>query len=277
MAQGRDEHRMVFDIRGRRGVAIKVVYAILALLMVASLFLVTGAINLNTLFGSNTGGESAASSFQKQAVKIEAKLKKEPEDEDLLASLTRTRVNAANSMRNAILSSGSQSQGDVEELKQELAQVSEDWSRYTAAASEPSVGIAAQVSPALFQLAELASSGTEARENVTAAAEAQEIITEKRPSVNAWSTLSYDLLFKGDFKGAEEAKEETAKLSSTKFARENYENQYEETEKSARRFDKQLKLEKASKATESGGEGGGKNALETPALGGLGGTSLGGE
>ena len=89
---------MVFDIRGRRGVAVKFVYAILAMLMVASLFLVTGAINLNTIFGNGSTGESAASSFQKQAENIEAKLKKEPESEDLLASLTRTRINAANSM-----------------------------------------------------------------------------------------------------------------------------------------------------------------------------------
>ncbi len=57
MAQ--DEHRMVFDIRGRRRHVVKAVYAILAILMAASLFLVTGVFNPNTLFGTSSG-ESAA-------------------------------------------------------------------------------------------------------------------------------------------------------------------------------------------------------------------------
>ena len=46
MAQGNNEHRMVFDIRGRRRHVVKFVYAILAILMAGSLFLVTGAINI---------------------------------------------------------------------------------------------------------------------------------------------------------------------------------------------------------------------------------------
>src|ERR1700742_5136821 len=99
MAQGNNEHRMVFDIRGRRRHVVKVVYAILALLMVASLFLVTGAINVNTLFGgSNTSGESAVSSLEKEAERIEAKSAKEPENTDLLANLTRARISVANAM-----------------------------------------------------------------------------------------------------------------------------------------------------------------------------------
>ena len=131
---GRDEHRMVFDIRGRRGAAIKIVYAILALLMVASLFLVTGAVNINTLFGNNNTGESAASSFEKQAEGIEARLAKSPGDEDLLANLTRTRINTANAM---ITNGEGESQDGVEEVKQQLALASEDWSKYAAAAKEP--------------------------------------------------------------------------------------------------------------------------------------------
>ena len=91
---------------------VKIVYAILALLMVASLFLVTGAINLNTLFGSSSSGESAVSSLEEQAERIETKLVKEPENEDLLASLTRTRINTANAM---ITAGAGESQSGVEE------------------------------------------------------------------------------------------------------------------------------------------------------------------
>ena len=108
-----------------------------------------------------------------------------------------------------------------------------------------------------------------------AATEAQEIVAETRPSVNSLSTLSYYQLFTGDFKAAEEAERRSGvKLSGTKFEREKFENQYEEVEKNAREFDKQLKLEKVQ--SESGGEGG-KEALEKPSLGGLGGATLGTE
>lgn len=261
---------MVFDIRGRRRHVVKVVYAILAILMAASLFLVTGAINLNSIFGTSSSGESAAASFEKQAEHIETKLVKSPEDEDLLAGLTRSRINAANSM---ITNGQGGSAGGVEEIKHQLALASEGWSKYVDAASEPSAGLAVQVSPAMFQLAELSASGAEALENVKAATEAEQIVAEQRNDLNSWSTLALYALFAQNFELAEEAKEEAVKLANTKFERESFENKYEEVEKSAREFGKRLKLEKAANSQSGGG---GKESLESP-IQGLGGTSLGGE
>src|SRR6478735_3281278 len=98
MAQGNKEHRMLFDIRGRRRHVVKVVYAILAILMAASLFLVTGVLSPSALFGGGSSGESAAQSFEKQAEAIEARLVKTPGEENLYANLTRARINVANSM-----------------------------------------------------------------------------------------------------------------------------------------------------------------------------------
>jgi hypothetical protein len=268
MAQ--DEHRMVFDIRGRRRHVVKAVYAILAILMAASLFLVTGVFNPNTLFGSGSGGESAATSFEKQAENIEAKLAKTPGDEALMANLTRTRINAANSM---ITNGEGQSQDGVEKIKHQLALSSEDWSNYVDVASEPSAGLAIQVAPALFQLAEISTNAEESLENVRGATEAEQIVAEKRNDLNSWSTLSFYALFAQNYKLAEEAKEEAVKLANTKFERESFENQYDEVEKNAKEFGKRLKLEKASKATQGGG--GGKESLENP-IQGLGGPTLGG-
>jgi hypothetical protein len=265
MAQ--NEHRMVFDIRGRRRHVVKVVYAILAILMAASLFLVTGAININSIFGGNSGGESAAQSFEKQAERIEAKLAKEPGNEDLMANLTRTRINTANSM----ITAGVESQGEVEEVKQQLAQASQDWSKYLAATNEPSAGLAIQASQALFQLAEISTNSQESLENVKAAAGAEEIVAEARNDLNSWSTLALYQLFSQNYKAAEEAKEKASKLAGTKFERENFENQYEEVEKNAKAFGKQLKLEKA---TNSSSKEAGKESLENP-FQGLGG-GLGG-
>jgi len=261
---------MVFDIRGRRRHVVKVVYALLAILMAGSLFLVTGAINVNSLFGSGSSGESAVSSFEKEAERIEEKLKKEPGEEVLLGNLTRARINAANAM----ISEGVESQGELEEVKHQLALVSEDWSEYVTAAKEPSAGIAIQAAPALFQMAELSSNGQEALENVTAAVEAQEIVAEKRPSLNSYSTLAFWVPFTQNYKAAEGALKKATGYANTKFERESLENKYEEVEKNAKKFGKELEAEKAAK-----GKSAGKESLESP-LQGLGtgtGTGLTGE
>ena len=269
MARGSNEHRMVFDIRGRRGNVVKVVYAILAFLMVASLFLVTGAINIGSILGSSSTGESAVSAFEKEAEKLEAKLEKTPGDEKVLGNLTRARINAANSMINTATSNSNQL---AEEVKQQLAFASEDWTEYVkATGGEPSGGIAVQAAPALFQLAELASTTDEAAENVKAATEAQEVVAEKTPSLNSWSTLAFYKLFTQDYKGAEAALAEAKKLAGNKFERESLENKYKEVEKNAKEFGKQQKAEKATKS-----ESAGKESLENP-ISGLNGTSLGGE
>jgi translation initiation factor 2 alpha subunit (eIF-2alpha) len=267
MAQGSKQGRMVFDIRGRRRHVVKAVYAILALLMVASLFLVTGAVNLNSLFGGASTGESAVTSFEQQAENIEAKLAKSPGDEDLLASLTRTRINTANAM---ITGGAGESEGGVEEVKQQLAQASEDWSEYVKVAAEPSAGLAIQAAPALFQLAELSSSSAEALENIKAATEAQKIVAETRPSLNSYSTLAIYTVFTQNYKAAEEALKKATAEANTKFERESLENKYEEVEKNAKEFGKGLKAEQVTKS-----ESAGKETLERP-FEGLGTTGLGG-
>lgn len=256
MAQGDKEHRMVFDLRGRRRYVVKVSYAILAILMALSLFLVTGAVNLGSLFGTSSSSQTAVKGFEEQAGRLEKKLAKSPGDEGLLAGLTRTRVNIANSM---ITNGAGESQSGVEEVKQQLAQVSEDWSQYQKATSKPSPGLAIQVAPALFQLAELSVGGDAALENVKAAAEAQKAVAEGRPSLNSWSTLAIYTLFTQDFKAANAAIEKATKYAHTKFERETIENKFDEVEKNAKKFGKQLKLEEAAKSKS------GKESLEQPA------------
>ncbi len=271
MAQGSNEHRMVFDIRGRRRHVVKVVYAILALLMVASLFLVTGAINLNSLFGTASTGESAAQVAEKQAVAIEERIKKEPAKEEvLLSNLTRARVAVANSL----ISEGVSSQTGVEEVRTQLSKASEDWSNYLAAAKEPSAGTAALVAPAMFQLAEISTSTNQSLENVKVAAEAQTMVAEQRPSLGTWSNAAIYTLFTLDFKKAEERKEKATELATSKFERESFENKYEEVEKNAKEFGKEVKLEEVNKKSQQS-ETSGKEALSNPLN--LGGSPLTGE
>jgi tetratricopeptide (TPR) repeat protein len=272
MAQRGDEHRMVFDIRGRRRHVVKFAYAILAILMALSLFLVTGIGNIGSLFGSNSSSGSPAAAYEEQAERIETKLKKEPESEDLLLSLSRARATAGNTLISTGAAEGSDG---VAEIRSQLNQASDAWSKYLKSTKEPSPGGAQIMAPALFTLAQASTSSKEAEENIEAAAEAEEIVAKARPSLNSWSTLAEYEVFTGDYKAAKEATEKATKYANTKFERESLENKLTELEKSAREFQKGLKEEEKAKTEAAKVEAaGGNGAAGANPLNGIGGSSL---
>jgi hypothetical protein len=266
MASGGKEHRMVFDIRGRRKHVVKVVYAILAVLMGASLFLVVGPVNIGNFFGNESGGGNPAAAFEEQAERIEHRLQKNPEDADQMLALTRARINAGN----VLVEETSGGRFLKPEGREQLELASEAWSDYLGTADKPSATGAQQMSATLFTLAQTSPSGPEAENNIKAATEAQKIVAEQRPSLGSLSTLALYTMYTFDYAAANQAGREAVKFAHSKFERENFENQLEEVEKKAKGFQEQLKeLEKASK-------GGGKGGLGNPLGGGLtGGTSLG--
>jgi hypothetical protein len=267
-AGGGEQRRMVFDIRGRgRRNVVKVVYAILALLMVLSLFLVVGPFNVANLFG---GGESSnpSAAFVEQAETIERKLRKEPEDSALLLSLTKARINAGNA--SAQLNSETGAAEVTEEGKVELQRASEAWSKYLKATDEPTAGGAQAAAPMFFTLAQLARTGPEAENNLHAAAKAQQIVAEQRPSLGSLSTLAIYRNYAFDYPGAKQAEKEAEKYANTKFERENLGNELSQIEKRAKEFQKQLaELAKESKKAQAEGKGSIANPLaEGSPLGG---------
>jgi tetratricopeptide (TPR) repeat protein len=260
---------MVFDIRGKRRHVVKVVYAILALLMGASLFLVVGPLNIGELIGTSSSTSSAAKPFEEQAERIELKLKKSPEDADLLAALTRARINAGNSSV-AVNSEGRQV--ITTEAVQQYQLASEAWSRYVKATDEPSVGVAQVAAPTFVTLAEASGIG-ELEANLGAAVEAQQIVADARPSVGTLTNLAIYQYFAFDYKQAHKTEAKALALAEDKFQRESIENQLQEYEKRAKELQKQLKsAEQAAQSAGGGSEGGA--SLENP-LNSLGGASLG--
>ena len=73
MAAKDGERRMLFDIRGRRKHVLRVVYAILALLMGGSLFLVVGPFNLAELIGGVQSGMGYLGAATLKEVKTQAR------------------------------------------------------------------------------------------------------------------------------------------------------------------------------------------------------------
>lgn len=254
MAKGGNEHRMVFDIRGRRKHVVKVVYAILAVLMAASLFLVVGPVNIGNLLGtSGSSSGNNAKPYEEQAEKVERELKKNPENPELLQQLTRAQIKAGN------YSIGVNSSGEQEltvAAVQHWQKASESWSKYLKASQEAEPSLAQLMSTTLFTLASNASRSTsEALSNVAAAAEAQQIYAEKKPSLNSLSTLAFYAAFAQDYKTSEQAGKEAVKLANTKFERENLENKLEQVTKQAHKFGKQVKeAEKEANKKKKSGE-----------------------
>lgn len=256
---------MLFDLRsGRRRGLVKVVYGVLAVLMGASLFLTVGPVNIGEIFGNSSGSSTdAAQIYEEQAERLEVKLKKDPENPDLLASLTRANINAGNAGVTQNEQTGENSVST--EALESYQKADQAWTEYLDATKEPSPGLAQVVAPMLFQLAEIATSYPEAETRLGAATEAQKISTEARPTLNSLATLARYTYLTGDFKAAEKLRAEALQKANSKSEREAIENFLDESEKVAHTFVKSAKAaEKAEKAN------GGKpsESLENPLSGG---------
>lgn len=271
---GDDEHKMLFDIRGRRKNVVKVVYAILALLMGASLILFLGP----GVFGVGGPGDAGnpAEASEERAERLEVKLKKEPDNPDLLLALTRAQISAGTS-----LAEQNPETGEIAittEARQQWEKASESWSEYLEATDEPTAGAAQLMANTLFSLAQTSRSSREAKVNIEAAVDAQQIVADDRPSIGALSTLSLYKLFEFDYAGAEADNEAAKKLASSKFQEKQLDNQFKEITKNAKAFEetleKEKKLNEEAKEGAAGTEGEQQNPLGG-ALGPSGGTTLG--
>jgi hypothetical protein len=262
------ERRMVFDTRGRRKHVIRVVYAILALLMGASLFLVVGPFNVANLIGGSSSTSSAAKVLHEQAQRIERRLARSPGDEQLLLSLTRARINAGNA--EVEQTSETETPTITPEAKRDFEAATEAWSRYLKqAGSEASATGAQLVASTWFRLAEGSATVGEAAENVAKAAATQRIAARSRPSLNSLSTLAIYEYFAGDFAAGDAATKQAAAKTGSKTEAKGVERQLAQYRRRGKQFAKQKK-EVAKLERERG-----KEALENP-FSGFGGSSLGG-
>lgn len=254
---------MLFDIRGRRKHVVRVVYAILALLMGASLFLVVGPFNIGNLVGGGT--TNAAKVLQEQSERTEQKLRREPENETLLLALTRSRITAANSLTEVNPETGLTSL--TPEGRQELERGVEAWGSYLKQAKEPRANTALLVSQAYFSLAESPSSGfEEVVENIEGAARTQRLAAEAQPTINSLTTLAIYEYYAGNFAAGDKAVKQAEAKAPTKAEAKEVGKQMAEYRKRGQAFEKQKQLAEKEEAKT------GKERLQNP-LGGLSGST----
>jgi hypothetical protein len=236
MASG-GERRMLFDTRGKRRHVIRVVYAILALLMGASLFLVVGPVNIGSLFGESSGSGSASKVFDEQAERIEGRLAKDPNDEQLLLALTRARINSGNSQ--IATTSETEVPTVTTEAREAFEAGSEAWNRYLKQADEPSATAAQLVAGTFFRLAEASASVLEAEENVAKATKAQKVAAEQSPNLGSLSTLAIYQYFNSEFAGGDKTAKRASAEAPSKAEAKNIEKQLAEYRKNGEKFDEQ--------------------------------------
>jgi hypothetical protein len=255
---------MLFDIRGRRKNVIRVVYAILALLMGASLFLVVGPVNLGSLIGNSSSTE-ASKVLDEQAERVESRLRAEPDNPSLLLALARSRVAAGN----AQVETNPQTGEPVitPDAQQDFDRATEAWNRYLKQTGTPNPSAALLMANTYFTLARSGTSIEEISADLNGAAAAQRLAVEARPSVGLLTTLATYEYFTGNVKAAEKAGNE-AKSKATKQERKQVEEQLTEF----RRRGKQWANEKKRVAKLEREQG--KEALQNP-FGGLGGSTSG--
>lgn len=259
------ERRLVFDTRGKRKHVVRVVYAILALLMGGSLFLVVGPVNIGELFGNSSTTSSASKLFDEQAERIEGRLVKDPNNEQLLLALTRARINGGNSQIETV--SETEVPTVTPEALKDFEAGSEAWSRYLKNAKEPSPTAAQLVAGTFFRLAESSTSLLESEENIAKATKAQKIAAEQSPSLGSLSTLAIYQYFNGEFAVGDKTTKQAAAQSSSKAEAKNIEKQLAEFRERGKKYDKQKQeLAKVQKEV-------GKEQLKNPL--GLNGTSAG--
>ncbi len=268
----KDEHRMLFDLRGKRRNVVKVVYAILAVLMGLSLLLIAGPLPFGDIFGNEDAREIAKEQNEERVERIEAKLAKNPDDANLLLNLTRAHITAAGNLVEEV---APEQLALTPESRQEYERAASTWDEYLEATDEPNVGTAQQMSNTFLQLAETATNLQDSERNIVAAAEAQEIVADRRPSIGALGTLALFTTFTFDYAGAERINDEAMKFATSKIEREQLQNQFDEAKKRAEKYEKELRreerLQKQFRESQQGAEGkapGGSGAINPFGIGG---------
>lgn len=270
MAKGGGENKMLFDLRsGRRRNVVKVVYATLAVLMGLSLFLVIGGFNIAELF-SSSGGTDATEVFEEDAERIEAKLQKEPENSQLLLSLTRTRINAGNSLYGG--EPGAEVRTVTPEAVEQLRLAADAWERYLGTTDKPSASGALLMGPTMLVLAENARSTQESKENAEAAVEAASIVAEQRPNLNSLSTYAIYTALLAEKEKAEAIADKAKKYATEKSLEEAVDKEVTRYLQIGERFQRAVKEVEKIEAQGGSGEGADRQSVENP----LGGAGLGG-
>jgi hypothetical protein len=268
MANKSSEHRMLFDIQGKRKRVVQVVYALLAVLMGLSLFTVVGpsAGFLGDIFGTNSSS-TGASIYDDQATKLQAQLRKDPNNQQDLLLLSRARYNAGQQLLISAQQSGS---GDPTAILNEFQKSADSWDRYLAThPAKPSLTLAPLVAQAYSILTRFGStSASDFRHNAKSGAEAQRLATQAKPTVNNLFLLAQAEYLAFNYAAGDKAGKQAAQKTPA-TQRKVVSQQLAQARTQAKKQEKQVAAAAKVEAKQ------GKQQLQQGSLGGLSGGGAG--
>jgi hypothetical protein len=256
------EHKMLFDVRGKRKRVIQVIYVLLALVMVASLVVIglPGGIGFGG-GGGNVVSQDAAELSVERAERLEQKVAEQPNNANAQAELVRARIAAGNGLVEVDQDSGRQTVGDEATEQYNLA--TDAWNKYLKTTkNQPDQGVAQLVSGMLFSLSQ-GSSVAQFEANIRDAAEAQAFVVESAEKAAAAGegpeptgqlvTLATYQYYAQDYGAAEASRKRALAMANSESEREQINTQLDSIENDARRVGKTIKQAR-KQAQQGGGE-----------------------
>jgi len=253
---------MLFDVRGKRKRVIQVIYVLLALVMVLSLFVIglPGGINP---FTSNSPNADIAKANVERAQKLETKSSSNPNNLQLQQELISARIAAGNSLLDE------NTGAPTPEATQQYDLAASAWDKYVKASNgNPDTGVAAQLAPVMQSIA----GGTlaEFRSNMATAIEAQTFVTDeqvkqfesKKSTINpaaSLTSLAQLQYVSQDYAGAEKTGKKALAFATLPSLKKQIQTQLDADKKQAKQIGKQIKaINKQASKTKKG------QALEDP-------------
>ena len=270
------EHRMLFDLRGRRKRVVQVIYVLLAIIMGASLRLLGGGTGLNCADTVSPNADLVKAAIER-AQNLEKRVAAEPNNKNAQAELIRARVSAGRSLTE-IAPDGTAVVGDAAKTQYDFAaQAWEDYLKLTK--NQPDPTVAQLMAGTLFSLAQ-GSTVAQFQTNITEAARAQQLVADAATQqykagdgpapTGALVTLATYQYYAQDFKAADRTTQKAIASTKDDAEKKQIKTQLAAAEKEGKRIAGIIKRAKKQAANS------GKDALDNP-LGNLGTTdSLGG-
>jgi membrane associated rhomboid family serine protease len=206
------------------------------------------AIIVISVAGSLIVVKSEATLYEDEAEKIERQLAATPRNPKLLLSLAQTRVNAGDlrlpveTGQNRWGLTPEPPQGSLpSETIQQYRKANEAWLAYLRVARDPNLYMAMVMARRLLLLAGGVQTRSAALAYAEAAAEAQEIVVNRKPTETSLSDYSIYLLFTFDYAAAGKAKREALGLVKTEALRKAVIDRFEAKRKSAEKFKERLR------------------------------------
>lgn len=266
---------MLFDLQspGRRA-AIKVIYSTLAILLGGGLLFfgigsdATGGL-LDAL-GLRDSEQDSSEIYAKEIQTAQAALKTNPDNEAARLDLVSLYIQRGNQQLEVDPQTGQSTATPEASTSYNLA--ADQWDLYLKGnPKKPDSGLALQLANSFFLMAQSSSSAADARVDVENAAEAQKVAVEQNPTVGNLNNLAVYLFYAGDFAAAQRTVSQ-ALAKAPAGDRKELSKQFDQVEKSAKAFEKQVVTESKAQAQSGGSGAGGSNPLSG---GGFGGSPLG--